>query len=563
MSTRTLFNNRNSSQEFIKSSWLQEWQRRQRKSETSMGSSSNSDEAQELDAKDSSPTATNSVYQDDFHELHVDDSKEVHLDSFHVSAPQTHRSCATSSPPFTPESLNTVWESTADLATPRSVQPIRKTTHKLVKGLSTERQTLNPAAAEFSLRDISDLQADLAEDTTTATGDAMDFDFRSLYTARRPSWLKDFPGTRYSYKNLPPEELQQRDAARLSPIHDFGPIGGPTKSKGRQLSKPEYPKEETVRPTFGQISPSEYPTRTSFRPTFGQITPSEYMNQEAVGSTYDQLTPIHPIASRPRNAYPPITVPEPQSQYGSRSVSHSGSRSNSDPTITPTSKFQKSYKMVNELAILNRRKIVGANSPPPKGYQGNKIGKSYLAQCDNLPHHLNCSLWITNIPAHITPSEFVASLPFGKIYALHLNRPDAEHAQQAAKLVLCDPADAAHIFHLTRTSHIYLGGKRLNVKYNRKGFRQFKGIQSRTLWVTGPRDLMDVDAWIGFFKSACAFEVSDIRSVEVGEGNVRLEFDFLRVDGQSQMCFKMIMDYEELRDRVRVTYGIDPCQRRI
>jgi hypothetical protein len=63
MSTRTLFSIRDSSQELIRSSWLQEWQRRQRKSDATIGSSFNGDDAQEFDTKDSSPSATNSAYQ--------------------------------------------------------------------------------------------------------------------------------------------------------------------------------------------------------------------------------------------------------------------------------------------------------------------------------------------------------------------------------------------------------------------------------------------------------------------------------------------------------------------
>jgi hypothetical protein len=223
-----------------------------------------------------------------------------------------------------------------------------------------------------------------------------------------------------------------------------------------------------------------------------------------------------------------------------------------------------SYKMQHRQAVLQRRLTLGTQVITEKsGYQGDRHGKSYLSQHDNLPDHLNCSLWITNISTSVTPSTFVSHIACGKIYALSFNHADTQHSSQAAKLVFCHPESAAYFYGRAKRGGIWLGNERIVVRYNRKGTRRFAGSQSRVLRVTGPEGLMTLEEWIGFFRGFCDFDLSTARAVDRDTASVTYEFHFLRVDGQAQMCFKGIIENPHLRSQVQVSYGVDPCEGRI
>jgi len=72
-------------------------------------------------------------------------------------------------------------------------------------------------------------------------------------------------------------------------------------------------------------------------------------------------------------------------------------------------------------------------------YRGDITSNSFLAVHPNLPDHLNCALWIRNIPASAKAADVFEKIEFGAVYAFHLNPPTGIHQLAAAKLVFVYP----------------------------------------------------------------------------------------------------------------------------
>jgi hypothetical protein len=401
------------------------------------------------------------------------------------------------------DAIQSVPQSSAGTGTysPQSVQPVRGLTHRLVR-TTPSPQGLNPTAADFVLPGT-------APSSVSSSG----YYHNNSYTHEAPGY-GTITGARQDGNTKP----------RSSQIGD-----GSTLHKTQLLDRVQYPRSVAL-PTMQQAGPY-------------QAGPNQ-------ASNFVQRHPV-PAAPIPQQmTFPTLSsavAPIPQSAFKPG--------------------FAKSYKIQHTEQMAYRRQILGPNCSREVGYKGNKNGKSFLRQDANLPNEKNCALWIMRIPEPVNIPAFVAAMSFGKIHAISFHEPDEQHPTFGAKVVLFEPASAANALAVAHGSGIYVDGRRLSIHYNRQRCPRNTGPQSRVLCVSGPRDLMHVNSWLYFFSSFCIFQTSATCTWPEDRvtGRVTCEFHFLRVDGQSQMCYKGIMENKFLGKLVNdkhmfVWYGRDPCE---
>lgn len=81
-----------------------------------------------------------------------------------------------------------------------------------------------------------------------------------------------------------------------------------------------------------------------------------------------------------------------------------------------------------------------------------------------------------------------------------------------------------------RLSHgtgLWMNGNRLRVRYNRVGYRERNGVETRVLRIDGPNDKMNHAYWMEYFTSACVFELDDwVHLGATALGRSQMEFRF-------------------------------------
>ncbi|RDL33750.1 uncharacterized protein BP5553_08118 [Venustampulla echinocandica] len=192
------------------------------------------------------------------------------------------------------------------------------------------------------------------------------------------------------------------------------------------------------------------------------------------------------------------------------------------------------------------------------GYQGDLCGESYRSQIRNLDDTENCALWVTNIPPSASAADMFDIINCGAVFSLHINKPNLHHRTAAAKLVFIEPHSATEFF--TQASRgIQIGDTKLKVIYNRHGSRRSGVKNSRILLVEGPASIMTFEYWDTFFRRYCEFDWDRVLPLHCPhQGRRILEFRFMRIDGQAQMCLKALQR-DPAHKYVSAEYGADPC----
>jgi hypothetical protein len=237
-------------------------------------------------------------------------------------------------------------------------------------------------------------------------------------------------------------------------------------------------------------------------------------------------------------------------------------------TMPPTQVLAPSTKMVairNQQRTLRAQQAGGSStgsSPivPNQPYQGGHPSHTNNRHhYDDLPDIINCALWVYNIPVSATTHDIFNTINVGAVASLHINPPDANHANKAAKLVFKEPSAAARYLNLVRYYGISIHGRMINARPNRHGHLRWAGVQTRVLEVTGPDHLMTWGYWNWVFTQVCDFQYDVCRVLPCGEaGRSTLQFHFERIDGQAQMCLKAVFMHPN-HSEVKAGYGRDRC----
>ncbi|KAF3767147.1 hypothetical protein M406DRAFT_328246 [Cryphonectria parasitica EP155] len=173
----------------------------------------------------------------------------------------------------------------------------------------------------------------------------------------------------------------------------------------------------------------------------------------------------------------------------------------------------------------------------------------------NIPHALNCSVFIVNLPATLTVHRLIIALhgmgPLGRVFAIHINAP--EHARGhhgcAAKVVFFERDAAHHFMLLCRQRGFFVDGQQAHVMWNRVKTAENPTLvhsdASRVLLIGGPPAFVNPRTLTEFFKTKLDFQVDEIITRIYGgaSGTSVLEYRFGSYRCQAQAA-KMALDRE-------------------
>ena len=214
------------------------------------------------------------------------------------------------------------------------------------------------------------------------------------------------------------------------------------------------------------------------------------------------------------------------------------------------------------------KSLTPVHDPSQRG--SNCKGTPYLNSAQtqssgNISNENNCALFITGIPVAIPFSEIFDEITDGAVRALSV-KPPGTFNTSAAKLVFFSPQGAQSFFSRAHAgTGISLRESTLNVTYNRGGYLQYcpDNIAIRVLFLEGPSNIMTWQYWKPFFDQACSYQLDRWIMHPCSNPNRRgMEVRFVRVDGQAQACFQIIVKDKTNKDwiDILVGYGLDPCE---
>lgn len=305
----------------------------------------------------------------------------------------------------------------------------------------------------------------------------------------------------------------------LSRLRDAGDDTKLTVNNTRQLVQTEPKVEQPTRQPLGPRSPGS--ERGFIRHRLQALAHDHSGNVTmSLTNTAMDCTPVRSSNSLYTGLH--------DAQWASRTPSLLTSLST--PSSANISDFRPSGMLLERQGLAARHpgsQLAGSN------YRGDVQSNSYRRQLRDLEDSQNCSLWLRRIPATITVTQIFDHLRgSGTIYALHLSLPTVQHPTTAAKLVFTTPEAAALVIHTSRTVGIWMHGVLIDVVYNRNGhLRHHNTVETRVLHIEGPEEIMNVEYWLGYFGSACLYELDRwdyLRCDE--EGRTGMEFRFGRVE---------------------------------
>lgn len=194
-------------------------------------------------------------------------------------------------------------------------------------------------------------------------------------------------------------------------------------------------------------------------------------------------------------------------------------------------------------------------------YKGDKNSGSFKRQINGLPDHLNCALYVKNVPVKCSMEDLFKKVTTGSVWCINVQEADEMHEMKAVKLVFMTPEGAANFLRQSRSDDgVWVRGKRLEARYNRHGYRMNETNQTRVLIIEGPTKIMKFEKWDAYFRIQCHLEWDCHLTHETVCGRTTMEFRFARVDGQAEACFQAITKDIQFKDgSVKVSYGPDPC----
>ncbi|TGO58135.1 hypothetical protein BCON_0058g00170 [Botryotinia convoluta] len=221
--------------------------------------------------------------------------------------------------------------------------------------------------------------------------------------------------------------------------------------------------------------------------------------------------------------------------------------------IPDLSHLVKKFRPTNML--LREQGMIPDNSRHDTNYEGDENHPDLL----DLPEHINCCMWIINIPEEIGYAEFMQILDCGAVAALSMVRPQNGHTTQAAKATFKTNAGGAELYRRARNKGgLRIRGRKIKVWYNDYGAYEWKGPETRFLEIEAPK-LLDEAFWHGYFGSWCKYIIISVTPMPCRKyGFSCTRFEFVRIAGQAQTCYQAIQKDMTFLGQVNVRYGIDP-----
>ena len=185
------------------------------------------------------------------------------------------------------------------------------------------------------------------------------------------------------------------------------------------------------------------------------------------------------------------------------------------------------------------------------------------ASVDNLPNELNCSLWLTNLPADVDYPELLRCIRHvGRVYCTFINYPDGSHHHTAAaKVVFFTPAAAQKFLSESWTQTLFIREHRVRASYNRIRTPETRmaGNKSRVLIITGSVDFVNPANLRVWFGNRFQFHEDQFFELIKAGDRVVWEFRFGSYRCQSQMG-KMSLEKDRPAGFEKVEFGDDPCE---
>ncbi|TGO10942.1 hypothetical protein BTUL_0121g00150 [Botrytis tulipae] len=221
--------------------------------------------------------------------------------------------------------------------------------------------------------------------------------------------------------------------------------------------------------------------------------------------------------------------------------------------IPDLSHLVKKFRPTNML--LREQGMIPDNSRHDTNYEGDENHPDLL----DLPEHINCCMWIINIPEEIGYAEFMQILDCGAVAALSMVEPQNGHRTQAAKATFKTNAAGTELYRRARIKGgLRIRGRKIKVWYNDYGAFEWTGPETRFLEIEAPQ-ILDEAFWHGYFGSWCKYTIISVTSMPCRKyGFVCTRFEFVRIAGQAQTCYQAIKKDMTFLGQVHVRYGIDP-----
>lgn len=225
-------------------------------------------------------------------------------------------------------------------------------------------------------------------------------------------------------------------------------------------------------------------------------------------------------------------------------------------------------------------------------YQGNPFNPKN--QSADIPNHLNCALFLTNLPARCTYQDLLHAIRAhrpGRVWSTYINRPlgptdQHEHAQppsdgggptpnrplshrtSAAKVIFYHPVEAQRLLAAADRGALRVGGRRVAAKWNRHrtaaqssatGGGGGCAATSRAVVIAGPPAIVDERYLAALFDQYFEYQTEEVAVVaEAAGGRWRaLEWRFGSMRAQAHSAHQLLRSlYPGV---VSVRWAVDPC----
>ncbi|KAI1377930.1 hypothetical protein F4677DRAFT_443848 [Hypoxylon crocopeplum] len=252
---------------------------------------------------------------------------------------------------------------------------------------------------------------------------------------------------------------------------------------------------------------------------------------------------------------------------------------NTNHTIEHQSSVQQeSYNRIGkQLQRRGRHNHPTTNTfPASANYQGDITNPANRSA--RIPMSSNCSIWITGLPVDCTIKQLLASIrSAGKIFACHINPPNAQYKTTAAKITFWDREGTNRFPDQYTRGAFRVRGNQPAVRMNRvRGRAQSTGPQSRVLRLVGPGRVVNGLYLEDLFRRYFFYGLDEIIEVEYDRGKRSrcMEIRFGSYRAQSSAAMKWIKCVQEGNKsavqymspgekfwwaQVEVSWGEDPC----
>ncbi|KYK54485.1 hypothetical protein DCS_06443 [Drechmeria coniospora] len=196
-------------------------------------------------------------------------------------------------------------------------------------------------------------------------------------------------------------------------------------------------------------------------------------------------------------------------------------------------------------------------------YRGQHTDKN--AGREDLPDELNCSLWLTNLPADLSYPELITAIGArGRVYGTFINYPDNKQFRTAAaKVVFFTHEPAQRLKAESWSRGFYIRDHRVRISYNRiKSATQPTSRQknSRVLLITGRVDFVNIESIRAWLNERIIWQ--EDRAIELIRAKDRavVEWRFCSYRNQAEMA-KLALEKERPTGFEMVEFGEDPCEK--